>query len=162
MRLDLLVNTFTAHAWFRRKIRVFGGSQWRPNLHVQDAAEAFIAAAEAPEARVSGEVFNVGGDAQNHTVLEIAQRVRAQLPETEVEVTREGSDCRDYRVSFAKIRRTLRFAPRFSVEDGVAELIERFRAGEITQLDDVRYHNCQHLRTHGFGEAPAMVAVTER
>jgi hypothetical protein len=65
-------------------------------------------------------------------------------------------------VSFAKIRRKLRFAPRFSVEDGIAELVERFRAGEITQPDDVRYHNCQHLRTHGFGEAPTMAAATER
>lgn len=162
MRFDLLVNTFTAHAWFRRKIRVFGGSQWRPNLHVRDAAEAFILASLAPDPVVRGQVFNVGSDGENHMVLTIARLVQARLPETEVEVTGEAPDRRDYRVSFEKIRRTLGFATRFRVEDGIAELVERFRLGEVADPDDPRYHNYQYLRTHGLADVPTPAVATER
>lgn len=150
MRFDLLVNTLTAHAWFRRKIRVLGGSQWRPNVHVRDAAEAFVVAASAPDAVVRGEVFNVGSDAENHTVLGIARLVQARLPGTEVEVVEEASDRRDYRVSFEKGRLTLGFEARLRVEDGIAELVERFRTRKITDPDHSRYHNYHHLRTRGF------------
>ena len=80
MRLDLLVNTFTAHAFFNRKIRIFGGQQWRPHLHVQDAADAFIRASTAPDERVHGEVFNVGHSVLNSTVLEVAELVKGMLP----------------------------------------------------------------------------------
>lgn len=162
MRLDLLVNTFAAHAWFRRKIGVFGGSQWRPNLHVQDAAEAFILASVAPELLVRGQVFNVGSDAENHTVLDIARLVQAQLPETEIAVTGEAVDRRDYRVSFERIRQTLGFETRFRVEDGIAEIVERFRSGEIAKPDDPRFHNYHHLRTHGFADVPTPLVATER
>jgi nucleoside-diphosphate-sugar epimerase len=162
MRLDLLVNTFTAHAWFHRKIRVFGGSQWRPNVHVKDAAEAFIVAAFAPDAIVRGEVFNVGSDAENHTVLDIARLVQRRLPATEIEVTGEAPDRRDYRVSFEKIRRTLGFATRFSVDDGITEMIGRFRSGEVPDPRDPRYHNYQYLRSRGFARVPVPVVAGNR
>jgi nucleoside-diphosphate-sugar epimerase len=161
MRFDLLVNTFSAHAWFRRKIRVFGGSQWRPNLHVRDAAEAFILASLAPDSAARGEVFNVGSDGENHTVMEIAQLVQAQLPETEIETAGDVVDRRDYRVSFEKIRRALGFVTRFRVEDGIAEIIDRLRAGEIANPDEPRYHNYQYLRTHGFSRASTPLVTTE-
>jgi nucleoside-diphosphate-sugar epimerase len=162
MRFDLLVNTFTAHAWFNRKIRVFGGSQWRPNLHVQDAAEAFVRASLAPDPLVSGRVFNVGSDAANHTVLDVARLVQAQLPDTVVDVLDDATDRRDYRVSFEKIRRTLGFETRFSVEAGITEIIDRLRAGEVTEPEDTRYNNYQHLRLHGFADAPMPVTATRR
>jgi nucleoside-diphosphate-sugar epimerase len=162
MRLDLLVNTFAAHAWFHRKIRVFGGSQWRPNLHVRDAAEAFVVAAFAPDALVRGEVFNVGSDAENHTVLDIARLVQRRLPETETDVTAEAPDRRDYRVSFEKIRQTLGFASRFGVDDGITEMIGRFRAGEIADPSDPQFHNYQYLRTRGFARVPARAVAGER
>src|SRR5581483_11692489 len=65
MRLDLVVNTFTAHGYFDRTIRVLGGRQYRPHVHVQDAADAFLLALDAEDARVRGEIFNVGDDRLN-------------------------------------------------------------------------------------------------
>jgi nucleoside-diphosphate-sugar epimerase len=153
MRLDLVVNTLTAHAFFRGKLRLFGGDQWRPNVHVQDVAEAFIAAADADDARVRGEIFNVGGDHLNYRVSQLAEIVRAHVPRVEIEVLPTAADRRDYRVSFDKIRHVLGFAPRFTVEAGVAELLRAFEAGEITAPEADHYHNFKHLQNCGFGEA---------
>jgi nucleoside-diphosphate-sugar epimerase len=153
MRLDLLVNTFTAHAYFRRKIRVFGGGQWRPNLHVQDAAAAFIMAADARDTLVRGQRFNVGDDRSNHTVREIAAFAAATLPGTEVHVEPQAVDARDYRVSFAKIRKTLGFVQQHSVPDGIAEIAAACRRGEIVGLEDARQSNFESLKQKQLGAA---------
>jgi nucleoside-diphosphate-sugar epimerase len=152
MRLDLLVNTLTAHAVFQGRVRVFGGAQWRPNLHVQDAADAFIAAALADDARVRGETFNVGSNAENYTVVEIARRVCAQRPGVRLEMVDGDGDARDYRVSFDKIHHVLGFRTRFTVDDGIREMIAAFTRGVIRDPDAPHYHNARHLKAHGFSE----------
>jgi lipopolysaccharide/colanic/teichoic acid biosynthesis glycosyltransferase/nucleoside-diphosphate-sugar epimerase len=153
MRLDLVVNTLTAHAFFQGKLRLFGGDQWRPNVHVQDVAEAFIAAADADDARVRGEIFNVGGDHLNYRVQQLAEIVRAHVPQVEIEVLATATDRRDYRVSFDKIRHVLGFRPRFTVEAGVAELLRAFEARQITAPEAHHYHNAKHLQNRGFVDA---------
>ena len=150
MRLDLLVNTFTANAFFDRRIRVLGGQQYRPNVHVQDAAEAFILVSQAPDEKVRGEVFNVGDDALNYPVLDIARLVQAELPRTEIEITEESNDRRDYRVSFEKIRHVLAFRPAFTVQNGISEIAQAFRERAVTAQGDERYHNFRYLKMHGF------------
>jgi nucleoside-diphosphate-sugar epimerase len=137
MRLDLLVNTFTAHAFFDRRIRVMGGQQYRPNV-------------QAPDETVRGEVFNVGDNGLNHSVLEIARLVQSELPQTELEITEEFQDRRDYRVSFEKIQHVLAFRPAFTVQDGIREMAQAFRQGSVTAPMDERYHNLRYLKTHGF------------
>jgi nucleoside-diphosphate-sugar epimerase len=154
MRLDLLVNTFAAQAFFGRRIRVFGGRQWRPNLHVQDAAEAFQSAVRAPAEAVAGEIFNVGSNRANHRIVDVAEMVRAALPGIEVEVLEGMVDERNYRVSFDKIARAIAFAPRFDVQAGVAEVVDACRRRLVRSLDDVRLHNAHCLRTYGFAGAP--------
>jgi nucleoside-diphosphate-sugar epimerase len=153
MRLDLLVNTFASQAFFDGRLRVFGGSQWRPNLHVQDAARAFMLAAAAPDAVVRGEVFNVGAAAANHTVLDIARMVQAARPETAVEVVAAVTDQRNYRVSFDKIHRRLGFRAGFGVADGIAEVLTACRQGSITAPGDPRYSNIECLKRSAFARA---------
>jgi lipopolysaccharide/colanic/teichoic acid biosynthesis glycosyltransferase/nucleoside-diphosphate-sugar epimerase len=147
MRLDLVVNTFTAHAYFNRQVRVFGGLQWRPNLHCQDAADAFIAAADAPDEAVRGEIFNVGDNGANHTIREVAEIVGRVVPDVKVEIIEASPDQRDYRVSFDKIKHVLGFRTRFTVEDGVREMALSFAAGELKDPDHDRYSNLRSLKT---------------
>jgi lipopolysaccharide/colanic/teichoic acid biosynthesis glycosyltransferase/nucleoside-diphosphate-sugar epimerase len=154
MRLDLLVNTFTAHGFFTDRMRVFGGTQQRPNLHVQDAAEAFILAAQGPAEKVSGEIFNVGDDTQNYTVLDVAELVKAELPTAEIELVDGSPDARDYRVGFEKIRQVLGFRCRFTVQDGIREMVAAFRHGLVRDPNAERYHNFRYLKAHGFGRVP--------
>jgi len=152
MRFDLLVNMFTANAITKGNIRVLGGGQWRPNLHVQDAANAFRLAFEADSPPNSGEVFNVGSDASNYTVLQVAELVCRELPQTRIHVAPSADNERNYRVSFEKIQRVLRYRTRFKVEDGIQEIAQALGNGTFVDQGSERYDNFRYLKTHGFGK----------
>jgi nucleoside-diphosphate-sugar epimerase len=148
MRFDLVVNTLTARAVADGKITIFGGNQWRPNVHCRDAARAFVLALEAPASTVAGEVFNVGGDALNHRIAEIGDLVASVVKS--VQVIRQGdmTDARDYRVSFEKIRRALDFVPAISVLDGIQELAAAVRRDPALRHPQLNvFHNVQALRS---------------
>ena len=136
-----------------------GGNQWRPILHVQDAAEAFIAAAEADDDRVRGETFNVGSNRENYTVLDVARRVQAQCPAAALEIVDGAGDERDYRVSFDKIHHVLNFQTRFTVDTGIREMLAAFSRGVVPDPGHERYNNFRHLKTHGFSGAGAAARV---
>jgi nucleoside-diphosphate-sugar epimerase len=146
MRFDLLVNTLTMHAVRNGKMQVFGGAQWRPNLHVQDAAEAFILGLEAPAEKVERGVFNVGGNENNHSILDVAKLVQRQLPRAAIEIKGDVTDPRDYRVSFDKIRTVLGYQPRFTVADGIREIAEALTSARISDPAADIYHNYRHLK----------------
>lgn len=150
MRFDLLVNMFTAKAIVEGGIRVFGGDQWRPLVHVQDAADAFILAFETDDPSMSGEVFNVGSDAANYTVLQVAELVRQELPQARIQVAPPMENERNYRVSFEKIESVLGYRARVTVEDGIREMVRAFRNGAFVDPAAKRYHNFQYLKSHGF------------
>ena len=160
MRFDLLVNTLTLHAVVNRKMVVYGGEQGRPNLHVQDAADAFILASEAPDEKVHKGIFNVGADANNYTILQIAKLVKKQVPRAELEIKEEVTDQRDYQVGFDKIRHVLGFQPRFTVGDGIREIAEALASGLIPDPTADIYHNYRYLKTHGLSPVAERVHAT--
>ncbi len=149
MRLDLMVNTMTYRAFRDRKITVMGGQAWRPQVHCRDAAAAFALAAEAPRELVKGEVFNVGSDANNFTISEVAVMVAAQVPGTEIEYADTVEDLRSYRVSFEKIRHVLGYSTRYRVEDGIREVLAMLERGDVDGADE-RTSNLRYLQLHGF------------
>lgn len=147
MRFDLVVNVLTAGAVIDKKIKIFGGNQWRPFVHCRDAARAFLLALEAPAAAAAGEVFNVGGDVLNHRIDELGHLV-AECVE-DVEATRESEieDPRNYRVSFAKIRRTLGFEPEIRVLEGIREIAAAIRRDPaLRRYHDPVFHNVHALQ----------------
>ncbi|RMD84068.1 MAG: SDR family oxidoreductase [Candidatus Dadabacteria bacterium] len=152
MRLDLLVNTMTYRAFSARKITVTGGEAWRPHVHCKDVAAAFALAAEAPHELVRGEIFNVGSDANNFTISEVAVMVAAQVPGTEIEYVETVEDPRSYRVSFEKIRHVLGYSTRYRIEDGVREVLAMLERGEVDG-NDTRVSNLRHLEHVGFGRS---------
>lgn len=150
-RLDLSVNILTNHAVNRNKITVFGGSQLRPNLHIQDYCDAVEVFLTAPTNKVQNETFNVGY--QNLSLMEIANLVKRvvekELPEkgTIDIVTTPTDDIRSYHINSDKIKRGLAFSPRYSIEDAVRELCEAFHAGKLPDsMNDDRYFNVQRLK----------------
>ena len=147
MRFDLVVNTLTVRAVTEGRIHIFGGGQWRPNVHCRDAARAFLLALEAPASDVAGEIFNLGGDALNHRINEIGEMVAEIVGDVEVERRDDVADPRDYRVSFAKIRRVLGFEPEHMVADGIREVAAAVRADPaLRRWQDARFHNVQALQ----------------
>jgi lipopolysaccharide/colanic/teichoic acid biosynthesis glycosyltransferase/nucleoside-diphosphate-sugar epimerase len=152
MRFDLVVNTLTLHAVLNRKMVVFGGEQWRPNLHVQDAAAAFILALRAPAEKVEKGVFNVGSNENNYTVLQIAKLVKKHVPQAVLELSPDVADQRNYRVAFDKIRVVLGFQPRFTVTDGITEIVRVLGNGQIPDPTAEVYSNYRVLAKQAFGQ----------
>jgi nucleoside-diphosphate-sugar epimerase len=145
LRLDLTVNILTNHAINNRKITVFGGQQMRPNIHIDDMAQAYIKSLEWPDEAINGKIFNVGFD--NFTVSEIANKVRTVVGEDIEIVTTPTDDNRSYHVSSAKINKELGFVAEHSVEEAIRDLVASFQAGKIPNaMTDSRYYNIKTMQ----------------
>ena len=145
-RLDLAVNIMAAHAQVNRVIKVFGGSQMRPNLHIQDMTDLYLATLGYEDAAIDGKIFNAGY--QNHTVGEIAGIVKGVMGDDIAIVTTPTDDNRSYHISSEKIRRELGFIPRHNLQAAVQELREAFEAGKLPDpMTDPRYSNIKLMQT---------------
>lgn len=131
MRFDLIINIMTLHAFEKGRIIVLGGGQqWRPLVHVSDVALAFLKVIEAPKEKVNGEVFNVGFD--NLKVRTVASIIRETLPfKIDIELAPDDADKRNYNVSFDKIKNTLGYNPQKTIEDGINEIYEALKYGQL-------------------------------
>lgn len=131
VRFDLVVNLMTLHAVRKARIIVMGGGkQWRPLIHVCDVARAIRTVIESPVDKVSGEIFNIG--LKNYQILTLAYLVRETLPfPLEIDVAPDDPDRRNYNVSFQKARGMLGFEAEISVADGIREIYDALKAGEI-------------------------------
>ncbi len=147
-RFDLVVNLLAAKAFQEGTITIYNGQQWRPFIHVRDIAEGILTVLNAPLVLVSGQIFNLGDSRMNHTLSEVAEKIRKVFPNTRVERI-DNTDRRNYRVSFMKIRNQLGYECRWSVEDGILELKWAFEEGKIADYTDVAYHNQRYLLTAG-------------
>jgi nucleoside-diphosphate-sugar epimerase len=132
MRFDLVINLMTLNAVQTGKIFVMGGGkQWRPLVHVNDVAAAFLHIFEQPQDKVNGEIFNIGYD--NHQIISLAYIVRETLPfPIQIELAPDDPDKRNYKVSFSKAARSLDLQSRHSVNDGVVEIYEAMKFGKIS------------------------------
>jgi nucleoside-diphosphate-sugar epimerase len=143
-RFDLVVNLLTAKAVREGKIVIFNHDQWRPFIHVSDAARAFLCVLQAPHELVSGEIFNAGSYKLNYSLGEVAEKIREQIPEVEVEC-KENLDKRNYRVSFDKIHSHLGFVCTTQLEVGVAEIRKAIESGLVKNYHDSIFSNYEHL-----------------
>jgi nucleoside-diphosphate-sugar epimerase len=147
-RFDLVVNLLTARAVRTGKITIFNGEQWRPFMHVRDAARAFLACLEANHVdAVSGEVFNAGSSTMNHRLSEVAQEISAIVPTVEVEHI-ENEDRRNYRVSFDKIHKHLGFTCQQTLQQGIEEMADMVRKSEIPDFSTEVFNNRAMVRMY--------------
>lgn len=145
LRLDLSVNILTNHAVTNREIKVFGGEQMRPNIHIEDMVELYIKSLEWPDAAIDGKIYNVGY--HNHKVREIADIVKGVVGKDVKIVTTPTDDNRSYHVSSEKIKRELGFSPKHTIEDAVRDLVAAFRMGLIPDsMTDDRYFNIKRMQ----------------
>ncbi len=148
-RFDLVINLLTAKAVVEGRITIFGGNQWRPFVHVEDAAEAVLQTLEAPLSLVGNQIFNVGSDEQNYTIQQVGEIIARLVPAAELVSEGSDTDPRDYKVSFGKLVKTLGFAPRWSIEDGVKQVIAAIEAGRVKDYRDAKYSNVKFLGDEG-------------
>jgi nucleoside-diphosphate-sugar epimerase len=143
-RFDLSVNILTNHAINLGKITVFGGSQFRPNLHIQDMVRAYLHVLQQDQ-RIDGEIFNVGGE--NLSLDAIAQKVHKQIGK-HLEIKHSHSDdLRSYRVDSSKIFAELGFEPMFSVDQAIDDLKISFAQKRFqNSLDNSMYFNIKRMK----------------
>ena len=156
-RFDLVVNLLAAKAAFEGRFTVFGGDQWRPFLHVDDAALAVVRLLDLPPGR-GADVFNVGSNRENYTIGQVGDIVKIVVPEADLTVAPAERDRRNYRVSFSKIQVMAEFEPRWTVEVGVRQVVNAIRVGEVVNYREMRYSNEKYLaEMNGNGLAPPRI-----
>jgi nucleoside-diphosphate-sugar epimerase len=113
------------------------GTPWRPLVHVEDLCRVFLGVLAAPRELVHDEAFNVGRVGENHRIRDVAERVRAAIPGSEIRFAAgAGPDLRCYRVDFGKLARVLPDSvPSRTLEDGIAGLIAAYQRGGLRRED---------------------------
>lgn len=152
LRVDLVVNNLIGWAITKGEIRIMSdGSPWRPLIHAEDIARAFIAVIEAPKEKVNGQAFNTGQNDENYQVKDIAEMIGRIISDCKVVMTGEhGSDSRSYRVNFNKIKDTLpNFYPSWNLEQGIKQIYKnyiklgldknRFEGRSFTRIKQLTY-----------------------
>jgi nucleoside-diphosphate-sugar epimerase len=147
-RFDLVVNLLAAKAVQDGEVGIFGGEQWRPLVHVRDAAEAILLTLQAPLYSVRGETFNVGYNNHNYQIADLGLIIKEIIPTARI-VTQPTEDNRNYRVRFDKICSRLGYQPRYTLRDGIQEIIDAFATGRVTDYRDSRYSNFDFLKQNG-------------
>ncbi len=150
-RLDLSVNILTNHAVHHGRIDVFGGTQLRPNLHIQDMCHLYQLLLKAPDDQIRGQIFNAGY--QNRSMMDIAMIVKQVVEEEYPEkapialVTSPSEDIRSYHINSDKIKRCLKFEPQYGIEQAVRDLCHAFRSGWLpNSMTDNRYYNVKCIK----------------
>lgn len=124
MRFDLTVNQFTFEAMVNKYIEIYDADTWRPYCHVLDFARAIKEVLIQDNSKVNREVFNVGLDENNSTKRMLAKIIGSLITDFKVDFRENGSDARNYKVSFKKINNVLNFRPKHTLIDGIKEIIE--------------------------------------
>ena len=150
LRLDVVVNNLTASAFVSGKVKLLSdGTAWRPLLHVEDMANAFLTVMKSPNELVTGQIFNVGHNNDNFSVREIAEQVQEIVPNSEVEFANESNkDFRSYRVDFDKIAKVLNFKTKWNLKDGIKQLYDVFIKEKFSESDfrNKKFHRIDQLK----------------
>jgi nucleoside-diphosphate-sugar epimerase len=148
LRLDLVVNDLVASGWLTGEVRVLSdGTPWRPVVHAEDVAGAFVAALDAPRETVHDRAFNVGFSGDNHRVRDLAHIVAEALGRGRVTISGEtGPDPRSYRVDFSRFASAFpHLRQRWDASRGAADLAARFRELTLTNADRPRFERLRRL-----------------
>lgn len=143
LRLDLVTNMFIYQAWKNKQVVVTGGGgQYRSLIHVEDVVDAIIAALKAPRFIRSRQIFHVGEERNNLTVHRIAAMAKEMVPGAKLDYDNSvDTDRRDYRINCQKIKNCLNWNARWSVMEGMKNMLEFFNANPSADFDADTYRN---------------------
>ncbi|MDO8752915.1 MAG: NAD(P)-dependent oxidoreductase [Anaerolineales bacterium] len=146
-RFDLIVNQFVLEAFTKRELIIYQRGYSRSFVHIRDVVRGVIIGLEAEQAKIRGQVFNLGTENGNYTKNEIVNLVLKRMPEVTVQYKDMsfGGDMRDITVSFEKIKRELGFDTLFDVDDGIREVLFALKTGLIKNPTDDKYRNAQFI-----------------
>ena len=127
MRLDVAVNLLTAQAYKNGLMTVLGGSQVRPNIHIEDITDLYLFFVENPE--LTG-IYNAGFE--NISILNIAEQI-AEVCGAKIEI-KESNDPRSYRLDSSRLLKT-GFSPKHKVSDAISQVMNSLKDGILKDSD---------------------------
>lgn len=150
MRFDIVLNNLVAWAFASGQVLLKSdGSPWRPLVHIDDIAGGFLAALAAPREAIHNQAFNIGGNAENYQMRDLAEIVADTVPGSKIEFAPGASpDLRNYRVNCDKAAEVLGFIPNWNARQGARELFETYQALGLTteEFEGPRYQRIAHVR----------------
>tara|TARA_B100000795_G_C22746528_1_gene417476 strand:+ start:283 stop:1272 length:990 start_codon:yes stop_codon:yes gene_type:complete len=149
MRLDLSVNILTNFAYNKRFIKVFGGKQLRPNLHILDYCDAVLKLINSPAKNIQNQIFNIGH--QNMSINKIAILVKKTVEKKmgqKIKIIRtKSNDLRSYHINSDKIYKLLGFKPKRNIEQAVVEVYNALKSKKIiNSFSNLNYFNVEKLK----------------
>lgn len=150
LRLDLTVNILTMQALVNKKITIFGGSQMRPNIHIEDMTDLYVKSLEYADNKIAGKIYNAGYE--NYSVSKIAKMIKKIVGDEKVKIeTSQSDDLRSYKITSKKIRDELRFMPTRTIEDAISDLKVAYENGKIASdpFSHDKYFNIKVMKKYG-------------
>jgi len=123
------------------KIKVFGGDQYRPNVHVYDVANAIKLCLESPIKKVRNQIFNVGDNNLNLKIIDLAKIISKLNKKSKIIIDSTLVDKRDYHVDFSKIKKVLKFKTEYNVSKGSKELYQKIINKKFKNLKKINFSN---------------------
>ena len=146
LRLDLVVNIFANIGYHTRKVKVFGGEQVRPNIHIDDMIRAYELLIMSETNKVNGKIFNAGWE--NKSVLQIAEEARFILGEDISLEVIPTDDNRSYHISSEKIKRELNFSTKFTISDAIKDLKNVFESNKLNDpINNIEFYNIKKMQS---------------
>lgn len=136
MRFDLTINHFCYSMFKEKKIEVYDPDTWRPYCHVKDFSRLIKKILDSERNKIYKKVFNAGSNSNNFTKSGIVNLISKRLTDSKVVLKKGGVDKRDYRVSFEKVEKELGFKAKFSVENGIDEILNILRDDKMKFLTE--------------------------
>lgn len=148
MRFDLTVNILTNFAYNKGFIKVFGGEQTRPNIHIDDMCNLYMKLFSLDFKNINGEIFNAG--LENLRIIDIANKIKRLMKlefNKDIDViTEQSDDKRSYQINSDKIKNVLKFEFKKNVDDAIKDLLINFKNGKLKDTFNPKWQNIQVLK----------------
>jgi nucleoside-diphosphate-sugar epimerase len=145
-RFDLVVNTFSKSAHINKELNVFGGDQWRPNIHVSDVNKCIIHLIKDRSGKSFNKIFNLSNNNLNMKINDLAKKVSKVFKNSKLKIDKRLTDKRNYRVSSKKLKDEMGFVAKIDLETGINELKDFFNKNKNKNFDNKIYSNFETLK----------------
>lgn len=135
MRFDLTISEFVKELYLGNKLKIYYPNTWRPYCHARDFSELIIKTILSPIEKISFKIYNAGSNKNNASKQIILDKILKYIPNGVYEYVKSGDDMRNYKVNFDKVNFELGFTPKYSIDDGIEELIETFEKGKYLDVN---------------------------
>ena len=150
MRFDLTVNILTNFAYNKGFIKVFGGEQTRPNIHIDDMCDLYVELFSMDLKDINGEILNAG--LENLKIIDIAEKIQKIMKlkfNKDIEIKIEASnDKRSYQINSDKVQIIFRFKFKKNVDDAINDLLFNFENGNLKDTFNPKWQNIQVLKNN--------------